>query len=226
MTTLFETRQNNLLSLGDGNVPANPMLRMGIPAEATAWDLFALMGRMFNAKQTTIGTALAGAAPQVAAIVLTAPWFRFTVPTGYTVFPRHLNVSLQAATGTDNEIALCYSETDSFDATSAGTAITPVNWRSDNPRSSIVTSCYVGPSATDLVETGLTRVRALFQHVIPTAFGSNQTDQYVAEKWFPDMVPIIGPASVLLYLAGATATPTATFSMDWAEIPTVSVKAS
>jgi hypothetical protein len=223
MTTLFEVRQNNLLSLGDGNVPANPMTRMGIPAEANKWDLFALMGRMFNAKQATIGTAIAGAAPAAGAIVLTAPWFRFTVPTGYTVFLRHLNISLQSAGGTDTEMALCYSETDSF-SSSTGTATTPVNWRSDNPRSSIVTSCYAGPSAADNIEAALTRVRAIYQDVVPATFAANA--QYVVEKWWDDLIPIIGPASVLLFLAAATTTCSATFSMDWAEVPTVSVKAA
>jgi hypothetical protein len=226
MTTLFEVRQDSLLSLGDGNTPAVPLARMGLPAAITKWDLFALGGHMFNAKQTTIGTALAGSAPAVGAIVLTAPWFRFTVPTGYTVFPRHLNLSFAAATGTDNEVALCYSETDSFDATSAGAAITPQNWRSDNPAASIVTKCYVGPSATDLVETGLTRVRALYQDVVPAIFAVEVTNQYVIDQWFDDLIPIVGPASVLLYFAGATATPTGYFSMDWAEVETVNVKAS
>ena len=39
---------------------------------------------MFNLKQTTIGTALTGATQNAAGIVLTVPWVRFTVPTGYT----------------------------------------------------------------------------------------------------------------------------------------------
>jgi hypothetical protein len=222
MTTLYEVRQNNLLSLGDGNVPANPMLRMGIPAEASKWDLFALMGRMFNLKQATIGTAIAGSAQAAGAIVLTAPTVRFTVPTGTTVFPRHINLSYASAAGTDNEIALIYSETDSY--TSGGTAVTPLNWRSDNPRSTAVTNCYVAAGSA-VVEAGLTRVRALYQDVIPTAFGANQTDQYVVDKWFPDLVPIIGPASVLFFFVGATTTSTNYFSMDWAEVPTVSVQA-
>jgi hypothetical protein len=224
MTTLFEVRQTSLLSLGDGNTPANPMLRMGIPAEASKWDLFALGGRMFNVKQTTIGTALSGSTAAAGAIVLTVPWLRFTVPTGYTVFPRHLNLAISAAAGTDNEIALCYSETDSY--TSGGTTLTPLNWRADGPKATIVTSCVIGPSGGVITEGGLTRVRVLFQHVIPTAFGVNQTDQYCLDKWFNDLIPIVGPASVLLFFGGATTTPAGYVSMDWAEVPTVSVKAS
>jgi hypothetical protein len=225
MSTLYEVRQDSLLALGDGNTPANPMLRMGIPIKADKWDLFALMGRMYNLSQAVVGTADITATEAVGAIVLTEPWVRFTVPTGYTVFPRHLNVSLATAAGTANEIALCYSETDSF-TSNAGTVLVPVNWRNDNPRASIVTSCGIGPKGTVIVEAALTRVRALYQDVVPSAFAVERVNQYVVDKWWEDLIPIIGPASVLLYVAAATTSSTGYFSLDWAEVPTVAVKAA
>lgn len=224
MATLYEVRQNDLLELGDGNVPPIPQVRMGFPVEASKWDMFALMGRMYNLKQTTIGTALSGATADVAGIITTEPWVRFTVPTGTTAFIRHLNLSIAAAAGTLNEIALCYSETDSF-TSSTGVNLTPLNWRNDNPRSSVMTSVYVGASGTVNIEAVLTRVRALYQDIVPVAFGANQTDQYLLDKWWNDLIPIIGPASVLLFLAGTTS-PTGYFSLDWAEVDTVNVKAS
>ena len=46
MTTLYEVRQDSLLSLGDGNTPAVPMARMGFPANISKWDMFALAGRV------------------------------------------------------------------------------------------------------------------------------------------------------------------------------------
>jgi len=222
MTTLFEVRQNALLSLGDGNTPAVPLARMGLPALLSKWDLFALGGRMFNLKQTTIGTALSGATANGASIVVTVPWVRFTVPTGYTIFPRHLNLSIAAAAGTACEIALGYSQTDSF--TSGGTALTPLNWRSDNPRSTAVTKCYVGPTGGANVEGAMTNPRSLYQDFIPAAFAVQVVNQYVIDKWFNDLIPVVGPASVLLYFGGVTTTPTGYFSMDWAEVETVNVK--
>jgi hypothetical protein len=225
--TLYEIRQTQLLSLGDGNTPANPLLRMGIPAKCSKWDLFALMGRMYNLKQTTIGTALSGATANNAGIVVTVPWVRFTVPTGYTVFPRHLNLSIAGTTGGADpaaEMALVYSETDSF--TSGGTALTPLNWRSDNPRATCVTNCYVGPTGGANVEAAMTRPRAIYQDIVATPMAANQTDQYVVDLWFNDLIPIVGPSVVLLFLTGKTATPTAYFSMDWAEVQTVNVKES
>lgn len=224
MSTLFEVRQTSLLSLGDGNTPPNPLLRMGIPAVVSKWDLFALAGRMFNLKQTTIGTALAGATAAAGSIVLTVPWVRFTVPTGYTVFPHHFNLAIAAHTGTISEIVLAYSQTDTF--SSGGTALTPLNWRNDNPRSSIVTSVYVGPSGGANVEGTIVSPRVLYQDVVPATYAANATDQYVIDRWWDDLIPIIGPASVLLFFGGVTTTPTAYFSLDWAEVETVNVKES
>jgi hypothetical protein len=222
--TLFEVRQNSLLTLGDGNTPAVPLSRMGFPAVSTKWDMFALQGRMFNLKQTTIGTALAGSTADAGGIVLTVPWVRFTVPTGYTVFPRHMNLALAAAAGTVNEIAFIYTSSDSF-TSSAGVATTPLNWRPDNPRSTSVTQCYIGASGSVNTEAALVGVRALYQDAIPAAFAANATDQYVIDRWWNDLIPIIGPASVLLYATGTTAV-TGYLSLDWAEVATVNVKES
>jgi hypothetical protein len=224
MTTLFETRQTALLSLGDGNTPAVPLTRMGFPALMTKWDMFALAGRMFNLKQTTIGTALSGATAAGASIVTTVPWVRFTVPTGYTIFPRHLNLSYATHAGTASEVALAYTNTDTFSA--GGTALTPLNWRTDNPRSTSVTNCYVGPTGGANTESAISAPRVIYQDFIATAFGANQTDQYTIDKWWDDLIPIVGPSSVLLYFGGVTTTPSGYFSMDWAEVLTVNVKES
>lgn len=223
MTALFEVRQETLTTLGDGNTPPVPMARMGLPAMLSKWDLFALGGRMFNLKQTTIGTALSGGTADAGGIVLTVPWVRFTVPTGYTVFPRHVQVAAATAAGTVNELAFIYTNSNSY--TSGGTALTPTNWRTDAPAASITTNVYVGPSGGVITEAALGTVRALFQDAIPTAFGANQTDKYNVDKWFEDLIPIVGPASVLLYWTGVTTTPSGYFSLDWAEVLTANVKA-
>ena len=221
MNDLLETRQDSLLSYGDGKAPPAAVLRMGIMPQATKWDLFALQGRMFTCKQTTIGTAIAGSAQAAGAIVLTAPTFRFTVPVGTTVFPRKLNLSFAAGAGTDNEIALIYTNTNSY--TSGGTAVTPLNYRTDGPRATVVTNCCIAAGAA-VVEAGLGDVRAIYQDILPLAFtfASSYTLQYKIDKVWEDLMPVVGPASVLLFVVGATTTPTFYFSMDWAEIPTIS----
>lgn len=222
MSDLFVTRQTALLSLGDGNTPPVPMTRMGLPVECSKWDLFALMGHMYNLKQTTVGTALAGATANATSIVVTVPWVRFTVPTGITIFPHHLNLAYATHAGTVSEVALVYSQTDTFSA--GGTALTPLNWRTDNPRDTSVTKCYVGPSGGANTEGAMVNPRVIYQDIVPAAFAANATDQYAVDVWFDDLIPIIGPASVLLFFGGVDTTPTGYFSLDWAEVATVNVK--
>lgn len=215
--TMLEVRQTSFIGASESTVMRAPALKLGIPAGGSKWDLFALGGRMFNLKQTTIGTELSGATA-AASTVLTVPWVRFTVPTGTTVFPRHLNLSLTALAGTANEIALVYTNTDSY--TSGGTALTPQNWRGDNPRASVVTSCVIGPSGGVITEAALGTVRALYQEGLAAAFTASFL-QHTIDKYFEDLIPIVGPASVLLYLTGNTTTPAGFFSLDWAEVPSV-----
>jgi hypothetical protein len=224
MTTLLETRQDSLLSLSDGNTPPQALLRMGIAAVADKWDLLALGAKMFTAKQTTIGTALAGSAADAGGIVLTAPTFRFSVPVGTTVFPRHLNVAFASGAGTLNEIALIYTDTATY--SSGGTAITPLNLRAGGAATA-VTNCYHAAGSA-IVEAALTNVRAIYQDILPLAFtfATSYTLQYNIDKWFNSFIPIVGPASVILYLSAATTASTSYMSFDWAEVPTVSAVAA
>jgi hypothetical protein len=221
MTTLLEVRQDSLLSLGDGNTPPQALLRMGVMPVATKWDLFALGGYMFTAKQTTIGTPLAGSAADNAGIVLTAPTFRFSVPVGTTVFPYRFNLAFATAAGVDNEIAVAYDDTNTY--TSGGTAITPLNWRTDNPRATAVTNC-VHAAGSAIVEASLTNPRVIYQSCIPLAFAFATSykleDTKVIE--FPNLIPIVGPASFLIWVSAKTTASTSYMSVDWAEVPTKS----
>lgn len=218
--TYLQVQQDSLSAMADGTIARVPALRMGAPIGATKWDWFALAGRMFNAKEGTIGTALTFSAADNAGIVLTAPTFRFTVPTGVTVFPRRLNLALiPGATSVDNEIALIYTAADSY--TSGGTAVTPLNWRGDNPRATSVTNCY-HCSGSAIVEAALTSVRALYQEIYtPAAAYATSYNLNINKlvQW-EELVPIVGPASLLLFVSAKTAAITGYFSFDWAEMPT------
>ncbi len=225
MTTLFEVRQDTLTSLGDGNTPPVPMTRMGIPVQSDKWDLLALSGRMFTTFQGTVGTAITFSAADNAGVVVTAPSFRFTVPTGYTVFPRRLSLALiPGATTVDNEIALIVNNADSY--TSGGAALTPRNWRTDAPRASIVTNC-VHCSGAAITEAAFTAVRVLVQEIYtPAAAYATSFNLNINKVWqFEEFIPVVGPASVVLFVSAKTAAVTGYFSMDWAEVQTVNVKA-
>jgi len=221
MATLLDVRQDSLMSLSDGHTPPQALLRMGIAPVASKWDLFALGGYMFTAKQTTIGTTLTGSAAAAGGVVLTAPTFRFSVPTGTTVFPRRVNYSFASMAGTDNEQAVIYTDTATY--TSGGTAITPLNWRTDNPRTTAVTNC-VHADASAIIEAALTNVRSIYQSVIPLAFTfatSYTLEKTVNIEW-DELIPIVGPASFLIFLSSKTAANEHYLTVDWAEVPTVS----
>lgn len=218
----YEVRQSVLAALADSSVVKAPLLKMGVPVGASKWDLFALQGRMFNAKQPTIGTAITFSAADNGGIVLTAPSFRFSVPTGTTVFVRRLELALiPGATSVDNEIALLYTNTDTY--TSGGAAVTPVNWRPDNPRATAVTNC-LHCSGAAIVEAALGTVRVLHQEIYTpaAAYATSYNLNINRTVQFDDLVPIVGPASVLLFVSAKTAAITGYFSLDWAEVPSVS----
>jgi len=219
MTTLLEVRQDSLLSLSDGNTPPQALLRMGIAPHATKWDLFALQGRMFTAQEATTGTPIAGSAADAGGAVLTAPTIRVGVPTGMTFFLRSLQIALQTAAGTLNELMVIASETNTY--TSGGTAYTPQNWRTDNPRSSVATN-PVYASGSAIVEAALVRPRALWKYTRAAAFAAGETFDGITRVQFDDLIPVVGPAAILVWVSAATTASTFLFSLNWAEIPTVS----
>ncbi len=224
--TDFVVNQTSLLSNGDGTSPMPLMSKMGIVPFLSKWDFLALQGRMFNVHNTTIGTVLAGPTQNAASIQLTIPWFRFTVPAGLTVMPHRLHIALATAAGTNNEMAVVYSMTDSY--TSGGTAMATIikNLRSDavSPRDTAVTNAYIGPTGGVITEAALTSPRVIWTkfktYAMAASAGEIDVNSDVAWEHF---IPIVGPASFLLYITANTTAPDIEFDLTWAEIPTVSV---
>jgi hypothetical protein len=216
--TMLEIRQTGFFAGAEGSVLRAPALKMGVPVSATIWDLLALQGRMFNMMENVLGTPLTGSAADAAAIVTTAPSLRFTVPTGYTVFPRRFQVNYEARAGTYNEVKVVVSETDTY--TSGGVALTANNWRTDNPRASIVTNKFTG-SGGAIVEAALVRPRTLYGWVMPAAVAAGENLQ--CDVTWDMLRPVVGPASFLVWISAVTTASTYLFSLDWAEVPTASV---
>ena len=212
----MEVRQNSMLAASEGTATRRPMLKMGVPLVGDLWSYLALQGRMFNLQETTTGTVLTAAVADATSNVLTIPSMRFTVPTGVTVFPYRFNIAWQARAGTITEGMIIASETDTY--TSGGVALVPKNWRTDNIRATSVSNCATG-SGTALVEAALVRPRSLYKFVHTHAIAA--TDVNNIEKIWPVLWPIVGPASVLIYLGSVTTAATYLFSLDWAELPTI-----
>ncbi len=221
MVELFEIRQDSLTALADGNALPASMLRMGLLSLGNKWDLLALQGRMFTIFQGTIGTVTLGSAADNAGIVTTAPATRLTVPTGYTFFPHRLQYSLTMAnTAVDVEIAMLYSQTDSF-TSSTGTTLVPKNLRPDNPRTSVATSVRTAGGGANL-EAALTNVRIMYQRCLPLGFkfGTSYNSEIAEEYIWDDLIPIVGPASILLFFSAKTSAVSPYHSFTWAEVET------
>lgn len=220
----YEVNNTSLLTAGDGSKPDPLLAKMGLAPLLTKWDFFALQGRMFNAHELVIGTALTADAAAVGAIVLTAPAFRFTVPTGTTLFPYNLDLNLVNTTGaTEGEIAVVVSDGDSF-TSGATSAMVIKNWRLDDTRETSVTSAYHNTTGTALVEAGLTRPRKIYTagQLFATAAANDQVNLNLAVRW-KDLIPVIGPASVIVFMGFAGAACTFEYNMSWAEVPTIHV---
>jgi hypothetical protein len=212
----MEVRQNTMLAASEGTAVRRPMLKMGVPLVGDIWSYLALQGRMFNLSETTQGTVLTAAVADATSNVLTIPSLRLTVPTGLTVFPYRFNIAWQARAGTITEGMIVASETDTY--TSGGVAIVPRNWRTDNPRATAAANIATG-SGTGIVEAALVRPRSLYKFVHTHAIAA--TDVNNIEKMWPALWPIVGPASLLIYLGSVTTAGTYLFSLDWAELPTI-----
>lgn len=220
---LLEVRQDTFLAAGEGTAPPSALLRMGVLVTASKWDLFALGGKMFTLGETTVGTLITAQAADTGGIVLTAPTIRFTVPTGTTVFPRALSIGFGAMAGTINEIAIIANNADSY--TSGGTAATPVNIRTDSAAASTaVTNCKIA-SGSAITEAALTTPRHLYKTSHPVAMAASAgADQiWNVEVKFDDLLPIVGPASFLVYIGAANTAPTFLYAMRWVEMDTTSV---
>lgn len=218
----YSVNQTSLLTAADGSNPSPLMAKMGIVPYLSKWDFLAIQGRMFNAHENTIGTALTGSAAAAGAIVLTAPTVHMTVPTGVTMFPYRLNVNLVSAAGVEHEFAVVVGDTDTY--SSGGTAmLAPYNLRTDDPRDTSLTNKYHA-SGSAIIEGTLSNPRKIFTRGQLYALGAaaDQINANFTAEW-PDLIPIVGPAVFLVFLSSKTTALTFEFDLTWAEVATVHV---
>ena len=134
------------------------------------------------------------------------------------MFPHRFNLGYAARARTVNQVLVIYSEGDSF---TSGTAIpVPYNWRTDNPRASILTSVRHCSGAA-IVEAALTKPRSLYKWNQASASAAGEPLQH--NIVWSTVVPIVGPASFLVFVSATGTAATYTFGLDWAEVPTTSV---
>jgi hypothetical protein len=95
--------------------------------------------------------------------------------------------------------------------------------RQDQPTATVVTKAYHCSGAA-ITEGAITNVRCLDQSIDPLAFAASKGHKNLEVVW-DYLHPVVGPCAVLLFVGAATTASTAVFTLEWAEVPTASVKA-
>lgn len=202
-----------------GQVRLNPRGEQVIVDQFIQW---ALDGRVFNASNAVEETA-----EDISFASRTAtninPSLLLNVPNGKTAIPLEVMMDM-VDEGTSEDTAIVFHVDDADRYTSGGGAITPINMRKDDVRSS---GCVFKSGSTTIVSPANTDDDTIWSvHVdaeatpltvavnVPTVFWSARTS-------IPPI--LIGPAALLIYITQATDDSTWQWSVKWAEFDTVEV---
>lgn len=197
------------------------LVRMGLLGISDLVSTLSLLGYCF----TSTGTASRGDGETGEigagdmAIDATEPSFMFDVPTGTTVIPLEVNISIEDAADVDNIFAIMYDDINRYSSGGVA-AVAARNLRTDDPRASTVINLYSG-------DTALTAAAASDERLIWTAASEFAAVNTLGAPWvlewsvkknatFPVLV---GPASFLVYAHETTAAMEFTVVATWAELP-------
>jgi len=199
--------------LDDGNFMSPALGRGGALVVSDLIGEATLRGRTFHAQQ--------GDAATLVDFVETAydedqPQFALRVPTGVTVIPLSLIVTMQDQAGTDNHIVWSTATNDIGNGTSTGLTVTPM--RTDQPHQSQCTarSLYTAnaTAATGLIEFA--------RFVDPFAAASTAPrPRYAWNIREAAAIPVlVGPATLQAHIVATTDGPQGFGEYVWLEAPT------
>jgi hypothetical protein len=202
-------------------------LRDGTLSTAAFFQALALEGRCFAANIGSLTTPATFAATPIDG---TEPDIILEVPSGTTVLPISLTIQMEAyGTNAIFECMAAFGTGGSRGAATGGTAITPVNLRTDAPRGS---SCVCYSTIDDATATYLTANKVEFfrdglQSAITKATAVNNiaNADFVKFKWSAaesGFQPVLIGASQLFVNAMSQAG-TGFMTLVWAELPSSAI---
>ena len=149
------------------------------------------------------------------------------VPSGTTIVPLEVIVDFGNTPGTSKDMVFTINTDDAIRYSSGGGAITPVNMRKDDPRSS---TCIVKSASTQIVASNNTDDDTIFCSMVEEEATPRTTNagtplfEWTAKKYVPPT--LIGPASLLVYLtADTTNDQEMNWSIKWAEFAATEIVA-
>ena len=198
---------------GDGSWTGHQGTRDGAAFMADWMEKLALMGRVFHAANGSVTTPLTFL---VTAANRPDAWIR--VPSGTSILPLKVNYALEAYAGTAPELALRVAENDIGNATSTAATAGPRGSRTDNP---LTSNCTVRHLATGDA-TAETNPISIFRRTIAAAeaAGNDFAGSGVITREMMGYPGLVGPASLILYIAATTTQATGFVMWSWAEVPT------
>lgn len=177
---------------------------------ADYFESLAAEGRIFGANMGTVTTPitfLATAANRPDA------WLR--VPSGTTILPLGVNIAFDAMAGTANEIDIRSAENDIGDGTSSAASILARRHRTDGGITSAVVARQLATGDT----TAETNPLSLFRHTAVSVGTAIDTAVLHVNREMLGYPVLVGPASLILYVASTTTQATGFVVFTWAEVP-------
>ncbi len=206
--------------VGEGSLPAYAsdsagalaLNRMGHVVGIDWVQQMVNVGRGFNFTNITPDTLIQSSTSYAA----TDPSIIMVCPTGTTMIPFRVDISIEDAAGTDNHIIIGFDTADLF--TSGGTAGSALNnLRTDSPYTSQLSTAKNGHSAITMVDPTATE-RIVFHYI--SAFADATTSPPMEPTWEPKYCPVlVGPATLFVYMYASTAQ-MYEYNVQWIEIPT------
>jgi hypothetical protein len=202
----------------DGSMGMVRLNRRGEVVTPDWMQQLAMDGRVFCVSNTARETAIACGTAS-ATFSDTDPAFLLDVPTGTTIMPLEITLN-QGGTVAGGMITVLITLDDKIRYSSGGVAVTPQNFRYDEPRSS---SCPFYTGGTDIVAAANTDDVTLYGQFlvqdIDVLEGGNV--HWSAKNYIAPV--LIGPASLVIYTYAASTQPSWWFSIKWAEFATTEV---
>lgn len=208
-------QQNSYSAHPDGTAGAIRLNRRGEIVTNDFIQQAILDGRGFNFANIAPDTLITGST----SYTNSDPCLLVTIAEDTTMIPFYLHIGIEDAGSTDNHITIGFDTADLY-VSGGGTAGSTVNnLRSDAPVTSLTTYAKNGATAIVITDPGAGE-RIIYHHINPF---QDEADKLYEINWEPRVCPVlVGPASFFVYVYGASA-PTFEYSLQWIEIPTVSV---
>jgi len=219
-----EVMQDSYHTTGEGTTGK---IRLNPRGEIVVPDFFTqlvLDGRVFNASNAVQETdeTIVETGRGTANI---NPSLLLDVPTGTTVIPLEVIVDFGNTPGTSVDMVFTINTDDAVRYSSGGGAITPINMRKDDPRSS---ACLFKSASTQIVASSNTDDDTIYCSMLEVEATPRTTNAglplfFWSSRLYTPPV-LIGPASFLVFLtADTTNDQELNWSVKWAEFATTDI---